>query len=699
MKYFLFALLAVSTFLSSANETSQSTVSIIKPKIVGGELATEGDWPWIAALVFTQNDVNTSLNIAGTLYESEPFSNGVAGQVSATMADCGIGDALCTLAKDKICLIARGDIDFSEKALNCQASGGIGAIIFNNVSGIISGTLGENFSGTIPVVAISQDDGASLLSKLDSIATINISAQQALTQSSSCGASFIGERWVVTAAHCVEDANIAFLKVNVGEYDLSNGASNAKAIKRIYTHPEYNEGSSFNNDIAIIELVETVNSPAVTLLDLDTSNQLALANSPVTVIGWGNVNAYGPEDEVPANSQPDKLRQVELSLLSNEECKNKLAQAYTDLEGIDYSPNQVGITDSMICAEFSSGGKGSCQGDSGGPLLVYTSGSWQQIGIVSYGVGCADAAFPDVYARVGKFTSWINSITQGIAIEPSYDFAITPQNTTQTTQLLVTNNSDITASLSFSLIADKIGSTGFSLNTDECTTLTAKQSCQIKVNFDAKTVGQHRMKIVINSGEQDIPTSQSFINAEAIAVNNGINTQLSNGSSELLWFSGGDQPWLLDNSEAAIVSGDIGDDQQSAVLLTFSGAGSLTFDWSVSSEENTDKPNEPYDALYLILDGEQVNFISGDVAYTKVTIDDLTPGDHQVTWLYKKDGATTVGKDKAYLKNVIFTPVPIVIPPDETISPPEETVSKSSGGSTYFIVFMLALLILNRRRI
>ena len=268
-----------------------------------------------------------------------------------------------------------------------------------------------------------------------------------------------------------------------------------------------------------------------------------------------------------------------------------------------------------------------------------TNQGWQQIGVVSYGVGCADAAFPDVYARVGKFTSWIKNITQGIAIAPNHDFAITPHNKAQSTQITVTNNSELNANLTYSLIVDKIGSSGFTLATDNCNTLAAKQSCQIQVSFDAKTVGQHKVEIDIYSGDTRIPTSQSFITAEAIAANNDINTQLSGGSTELLWFSGGDQKWLLENTEAAIVSGDINDNQQSSVMLTFTGAGSLSFDWSVSSEENTDDPNTPFDALYLIIDGEQVDFISGEVAYTEVSITDLAEGEHQVTWLYKKDQA------------------------------------------------------------
>jgi len=695
MKYYIFAIFLFSTLLLEASATSQ-TAAVVKPKIVGGEVAIEGDWPWMAALVFTNEGFITSLDVAGSSYDSASFSNGPAGQASSTLADCGIGDAVCSLATDKICLIARGEIDFSVKVANCQASGGIGAIIFNNVLGEINGTLGEDFSGNIPVVAISQDDGAILLNMLESIATINVTAQQAQVQSSSCGASFIGEKWVITASHCVENANIQHLKVNIGEYDLSNGASNATAIKRIYMHPEYNQDSAFNNDIALIELVETINNPAITLASAELTDRLASQASAATVIGWGNRIAYGPDDESPASSAPNKLHQVELSLLTNEQCKNKLAQGYSDLQNTNVSPDQVGITDSMICANYLGDiEKGSCQGDSGGPLVVYDNG-WKQVGVVSYGVGCADVDFPDVYARVGQFTTWIKSITQGVAIEPSLDFPITPQNVAQSELLTITNNSELTANLTFTLIPEKVGSKGFSLKSDDCRMLLAKQNCQLQVNFDAKTLGQHTMRIAVNSNDINIPTSESFITGQAISVSSAINTQLSNGSSELLWFSGGDKGWQLDNTEAAIISGDITDNQQSSVMLTFSGAGTLSFSWSVSSEENTDNPEEPYDALYLIIDGEQADFIAGEIAYQKVTIPDLAEGEHQVTWLYSKDELTSVGKDRGYLKNVTFTPVeqPVVLP----VPSDNDSESKSSGGSVYITLMILVLAGLRRRK-
>ena len=699
MKYLFFTLLVISLVTPVASATQQATPLVIKPKIVGGELASEGDWPWMSALVFTYNDIVSSLDVAGSAIDSNYFSNSPAGQASASMVDCGLGDNQCSLATDKICLIKRGEIDFSVKVDNCQAGGGIGAIIFNNIAGEINGTLGDGFTGSIPVVAISQTDGAALLSQLDSTATLSVSEQSALVQSSSCGASFIGSKWVLTAAHCVEDADITTLKVNVGEYDLSNGANNAKAVKQIYMHPQYQESASFNNDIALIELIESLNHPSLTLASAELTNQFADMASYATVIGWGNRTAYGADDEQPANSQPDILHQVELSLLTNTQCKDKLAQGYSNLQNTTVSPEQVGITDTMLCAEFSGGGKGSCQGDSGGPLVVNTNEGWQQVGIVSYGIGCADAAFPDVYARVGEFTEWIHSITEGIAIEPNYDFAITPQNKVQTQQLSVTNNSAFTANLTYTLMVDKVGSTGFELNTNNCTTLTAQQTCQIQLSFDAKNLGEQKTRIVINSDNDSIPASQSYITAQAIGSSSNIATQLTNGESELLWFSGGAENWQLDNTEAAIVSGNITDDQESSVMLTFNGSGSLSFDWAVSSEENTDTPDEPYDALYLIVDGEQRAFISGEVDYTTVTIDDLAAGDHQIVWLYQKDELTSAGKDKGYLKNVSFTSDTIVTEPVPLPMPvaPEETSSSSGGSSSYLLLIMLALLRIHRR--
>jgi trypsin len=64
--------------------------------------------------------------------------------------------------------------------------------------------------------------------------------------------------------------------------------------------------------------------------------------------------------------------------------------------------------ESYLCAGFNDGKRDSCQGDSGGPLVAHDQqGCPYQVGIVSYGHGCARKHFFGVYTRVSTFLPWI----------------------------------------------------------------------------------------------------------------------------------------------------------------------------------------------------------------------------------------------------------------------------------------------------
>ncbi len=688
--YLKLAVIAASfcTILISDSSFANGTELIpIKTKIVGGEEANVGDWPWMSALIYTTNEISTILTVDNTNYDSQAFSGGVMGSATGNIVDCGIGDSPCLDATNKICLMERGEINFSVKVENCQAGGGIGAIIYNNIGGAISGTLGDDFTGSIPVVSITQADGATLQSNLQSnigaSASLTVIEGDAIAQPLTCGASFLGGKWLLTAAHCVEGVSPQQLKVNVGEYNISNGAENAKAINRIYMHADYQLDVELNNDIALIELVDSVDNPSITLVDLTTTAQLAIDNSTVTVVGWGGRQGYDA-DGGPTSDFPDVLHQVDLQLRTNLECKNILAQSSTETFDGTFTANSIGLSDAMICAFIPGGGKGSCQGDSGGPLMINTNEGWQQIGIVSWGIGCAADGFPGVYTRTAVFSDWVNEITNGIAIDQFFDFTIQAKAKAQSSALEIVNNSELSTNLTFTIDGD----VNFTITSDHCHNIAAGATCLLPVNYDAAEIGNHSANIIIASDNSEIATSSAKIIAQTIALASEIKTQLSSADVALTWYSGGNSAWKLDNTEAAaIVSGSIGDKEESIVMVTVAGEGELSFEWSVSSEENTNDPEEPFDALYLYVDGELINFISGEIAYQSESVE-FPAGEHNIAWVYKKDQLSSEGDDNAHIRNVVFTPVVIVTPPEpvapEPVTPapaPLEASSTSSSGS------------------
>jgi subtilisin family serine protease len=75
----------------------------------------------------------------------------------------------------KVCLIQRGSIDFAIKVANCQASGGVAAVVYNNALGSFSGTLG-GATTSIPSVTVSDTDGAALRMQVGQTATVNVAA-------------------------------------------------------------------------------------------------------------------------------------------------------------------------------------------------------------------------------------------------------------------------------------------------------------------------------------------------------------------------------------------------------------------------------------------------------------------------------------------------------------------------------------------
>jgi subtilisin family serine protease len=113
-------------------------------------------------------------SVAGTGYEAIAMEGSPNGNATGALVDCGLGTSTCAGASGKVCLIERGTVSFAEKVLACQNGGGIAAVIYNNTTGSLSGTMGTTVTN-IPSAGISQADGQFLkANRLGSSATLNV---------------------------------------------------------------------------------------------------------------------------------------------------------------------------------------------------------------------------------------------------------------------------------------------------------------------------------------------------------------------------------------------------------------------------------------------------------------------------------------------------------------------------------------------
>lgn len=197
-----------------------------------------------------------------------------------------------------------------------------------------------------------------------------------------CGGSILTERKIVTAAHCVRGTLLQYVVVRAGSTLRTSGGFLAP-VERIIEHESYNVPTYLHNDVAVMFLSTPLTfSLTIAPIRLAEMGDIVPGGTIATVSGWGNTEEGG--------SPPEVLQVVSVPIVDFETCR----EAY---DGINP------VTEGMICAGDE--GIGSCQGDSGGPVIVNNL----LHGLVSWGVGCAQAGYPAVNARVAFYREWIDS--------------------------------------------------------------------------------------------------------------------------------------------------------------------------------------------------------------------------------------------------------------------------------------------------
>lgn len=178
-------------------------------------------------------------------------------------------------------------------------------------------------------------------------------------------------------------------KIRAGSTSRSSGGQEYGVIKMI-AHENYDV---INFDIAVLVLQKPI------VLD-NVKTKIAKLNiipvktgTELVVSGWGR-------DE--SGKGTDQLKEVKLNAIDTNDCKQ-------------YYPGK--ITENMFCAGFPEGGKDACQGDSGGPLV---NGNNELVGVVSWGVGCAERGHPGVYTKISQLHQWVEKKLAEYPVKGNY---------------------------------------------------------------------------------------------------------------------------------------------------------------------------------------------------------------------------------------------------------------------------------------
>ncbi|XP_017773898.1 PREDICTED: trypsin-2-like [Nicrophorus vespilloides] len=198
-----------------------------------------------------------------------------------------------------------------------------------------------------------------------------------------CGASIISGKFALTAAHCTDGNPANVLSVRAGSSFQGSGGQVVKVLK-IHQHPKYNK-NTVDFDISVLELQSEIKMGAgASAIPLPEAGEKSKEGDDAVVSGWGALSEGG--------SSPSLLQAVHLKMIGHDSCQHDYNQ----------SPSRPEISDRMICAGVG-GGKDACQGDSGGPLIS----NGKQVGVVSWGFGCARPEYPGIYSSVENLRAFI----------------------------------------------------------------------------------------------------------------------------------------------------------------------------------------------------------------------------------------------------------------------------------------------------
>ncbi|XP_030834548.1 uncharacterized protein LOC100892938 [Strongylocentrotus purpuratus] len=216
-----------------------------------------------------------------------------------------------------------------------------------------------------------------------------------------CGATLLDQRWILTAAHCMFDKHgnlITKENMNLffGDYDSNvlEESEKSRQPAEMIVHEDYDK-TNYDNDIALIRIDPplwefTPYIRPICLAPGVLASRIMETNINGRVTGWGQESLKSQTNQF--------MKEVELPIVDRQTCE----------ESVDEDEGE--FTDNMFCAGYHSALQDACSGDSGGPFAFrHDDGRWYQVGIVSWGVGCAKEGEYGFYTSISRYLHWLRS--------------------------------------------------------------------------------------------------------------------------------------------------------------------------------------------------------------------------------------------------------------------------------------------------
>ncbi|XP_017486197.1 PREDICTED: trypsin-4 [Rhagoletis zephyria] len=199
-----------------------------------------------------------------------------------------------------------------------------------------------------------------------------------------CGGSVIDAQWIITAAHCIEsfEKQPRVFSLRIGSSNRGQGGE-VVSVAKIYKHPLYNS-EAMNFDVALLRTQKNrLRGEFVQPIKIPLQDTPIVDSKEAIVSGWGHMSSSEHVLSV-------LLKYATVRIVNQQKCRESMKA-------------QGDITEAMFCAAARN--TDACQGDSGGPIKSDNL----LIGIVSWGVGCADPHYPGVYTRLSHpvIRTWI----------------------------------------------------------------------------------------------------------------------------------------------------------------------------------------------------------------------------------------------------------------------------------------------------